>query len=303
MGISSCNKDQEIFTPDEIKGDASIFFESVQPEPIYQEEIDPFTAQEIYLESGVRLTIPAESIVDNAGLLPEGKINLEFSDNIHISDYILKGIETIVDGEIQNFVNTINISMFDGTKFYQFEEGSDVVISIPMELSDYDKSSLVAKVSGSESNDWSFVEAGSAELDKWYDNWSYNGMNYEGISLKGAIPTDFAVSIPLSGDGSIQLQPCLTLPETFTSKNTKVLMVLDQSNTVIPMTSTNSSIFCVENVKVLQGQKIDIIVISSWNEDEYYFGRVDGFASEKTNLVLVPELTSKFEILDILAMF
>ncbi len=227
--LISCNKDVDEFEP-YIKTAIS-FPEVVDLKPIYRKFNAEETSQ-IDLGQGDILVVPALSIVDQAGEVLSGKIDLSITKIHKKSDLIYaflnSNISNIDAGQLENY-GIINIKAYQDSKEVFVKNGKQIILKTPNADDVIEGSVWTGK--HFTPNNFGWEQATPNSLTK--DTWSVDGSSYTGASYHA---DQFGW---ISGAKKLNNvhQVCVNLIEGINPKNTKVYFIF-------------AEFFCVAELKV-----------------------------------------------------
>ncbi len=227
--LISCNKDVDEFEP--YVKTAISFPEVVDLKPIYRQFNAEETSQ-IDLGQGDILIVPANSIVDQAGEVLTGKIDLSITQIHKKSDLIYaflnSNISNIDTGQLKNY-GIINIKAYQDSKEVFVKNGKQIILKTPSADDVIEGSVWTGK--HFTPNNFGWKQATSNSLTK--DTWSVGGSSYTGASYHADQFGWISGAKKLSNGHQV----CVNLIEGINPKNTKVYFIFAES-------------FCVAELKV-----------------------------------------------------
>jgi hypothetical protein len=312
LGFSGCYKDIIDFDPyenaeEEIKGDIDDFFANI-PDNSVTQTIDIEEANLIITENQTIFQVFENSFVLPDGTLAQGNIEFKYIELLNPAHFAFHGLPTISGGKILKTEGVYKFEAYQDGKELQLKDGKSITVRLPVENPDPNAELFIASGEGENFN-WERLDLTEpTNTNGLINEWGFeidssiqdfiSGVGYEfDCPLWNWINVDIFVDVPESDKTSV----CVELPEIYTDKNTLVLMLFKDIESILALyPNSDNQQFCEPYGATPIGYKVIFIVISNQGDDVFHFGISEATITENHVEYIEPEEKSIEDILKII---
>jgi hypothetical protein len=287
LGLTSCLKDSEEFSPNIEVGDINALLEKLDDFD-NTIAINPGMDNTIVTNSNEVIFIPANTVKNEDNTSAEGTVFLSYAVIKSRAKDIVKNRETKVGNDNSAALYNVQVSLSQGTKkMIVGNESNGISFKIPYNTSENQPQPYLYKWS---ENKWN-IESNTHVINKNWKLETNNGTIF-GIGYETIIKStgDFMVAVPTTSSGELEL--CLNLPENYTEKNTTVFALFPEENMSYRLKYENGK-FCGKNLPA--GQVVKLISLSDQN-GKYFITENKHRLTKSFNISAVPKAKTISEI-------
>ncbi len=262
FAIIGCNKDVDEFEP--YVKTAISFPEVVDLKPIYK-QFNAEEMSELDLGQGDVLVVPPNSIVDQAGQLLSGKIDLNITQIRKKSDliyaYLNSNIGNSDGGQLENY-HIINIKAYQDSKEVFVKDNKQIILKSPNDAVITTGTVWTGKHFSPNNFGWNQAPSTSVLSS---DSWSINGTSYSGVSYNAHQFGWISGAKELTGGYAL----CVNLFEGIDPKKTKAFFIFDDAFCVVELKIfSDTKNFCGT---IPSGTKGHLIIINEEEKGKYRY--------------------------------
>lgn len=302
VALISCHKDQELFVPSSDGNDKVNFFSQLDLKPKQyivniEDKLNHFIS-----DNGSIIEIPSGSLLKQNNEIFIGKAILQFKEINKLSDFLIhqkhsiykdnflqtsqliyvqflaEGQPLTINAEKPITIKTINDKPLAGLDFFS----ENIVTQNQIEwVKDQNNTKVSSGVWSSSIGEREFTELG----------YSFSTAQTGWLNLAKLVDFHLIEKTPV----------CLDIEEAFNVNNSYAYLILEQTNSIIPLNVQTKNInICSVSENLPQGANVKFIIISYQNNQKHYFGMTNAILKNNHLEKINPALSSFEEILQII---
>lgn len=308
--FNSCYKDDINFVPDEpnmevASGNIEDFFSQI---PNYFDSTS-FNASEdvlIITENETIFEIYGGSFVYETGELVEGDVNFKYIEILNPAEYAFYGLPTISDEKRLRSEGVFRFEARQGEEVLKFKEGKAITVRLPAEITEPEMQLFEGQGTGEDFNWVTAVDLTGTDNNFFISDWVYtpddisqgpvesSGYQFT-CNLFKWINVDIFADVPESETTSV----CVELEDKYTSENTTIFMLFNESKSILTLYSdTDKMKWCEPYAATPKDSKVTFIVISSQGNDVFHFALREAEIKEEHVEFISLEETSYDDIIE-----
>lgn len=308
LGLNSCQKDIDIFTPydnqtldfSELDGAIADFFISAQV-PVKQFSLDAATGAEIVTDRQSLVNIPQQAFETEEGEEVSGEISVMIQEGYTKAELVRWQKPSTYNNELYQSLGVISIEVSQNGKQLRIKEGSTISVNLSLSgLSEFTQL-FWAEASSDRYFNWQGPAVNAQLREEVY---SPIGQPLLGLGFQISQTGIYGVLSPLTDNLTNTTTFCAKLPEGYAPDNTSVFFVgADEKPLLVELEWTleaESYLFCFGNMPV--GNEGQLLAITQWEDGinalALRLTKVESGVQQQ--LLIIPDLSSFQTILSTL---